>query len=544
MTVILQKILGFFIVLEFILPLGSFAQKRIPPEKPKLVIGVIIEQMNNDDFFRYWDKFEDNGFKRIVNEGAICKYTQYDYLITQSLPGTATNTTGCNPSVHGIVADSWPDIAAGKIIPGCGHGNYKATGKYSENYDGSPENMLSTTIGDELILSGNGKSKVLSIAINPDLSVILAGHAANAAYWFDNNTGCWISNNYFVDSLPEWVNIFNDKGLASVYLGKEWKSQMPLPVNKESTDATKKSNSGKTEYFSHILKSSQDKHQSFGILGETPFGDNIVKDFAIDAIVSEEMGKDQYPDVLFITFSSTSRISRKFGVISAELEDSYLRLDKEIAHLLQFLDVNLGKENIVMFLTSCHGSAYDTEVMKKNKIPAGSFDADKAMILLKAYLNALYRPGDWVKKYYNGQIFLNRELIEDSKIRIEDFRRNVAEFMGQFSGVAAAITADYNPDGSKGASDINKVLYSNYPKRCGDIFIVLEPNWMEINSQPELMQTANCPNVPLLWYGWKLNRVTINRRVSVTDIVPTLANFLNIRRPQGCTGVPVTELTE
>jgi predicted AlkP superfamily pyrophosphatase or phosphodiesterase len=523
---------------------SSFAQKRIPPERPKLIIGIIVEQMNTDDLFKYWDKFENNGLKRLVNEGALCKNARYDFYNTQSLPGAATIATGCNPSVHGIVADFWPDIESGTVIPACGNGNYKSTGNFSVNSPGSPANLLTATIGDELKLFSNGKSTIISISLNPGMSIILGGHAADAAYWFDYKTGCWISNSYFLDSLPDWVNKFNAKGLASVYTGKEWKSLLPVSEYNESVNISNAGNSGDQGYFSYLLKSPKDKVQSYGILAETPFGDNLVKDFAIDAIVSETLGKHAYPDIIFITFSSTFQISNKFGRLSAELEDCYLRLDREIAHLLQFLDENIGKENLVLYLTSCHGSPNDAELLKKNNIPSSDFDVDKAMVLLKAYLNAIYRPGDWVKKYYNCQIFLKHNLIEDSKIQIDVFRKNVAEFMNQFSGVAAAITADYGAKGLTTASDLEKVRNNNYRKRCGDVFVILEPGWYEKNGRPEGAKTVNCPFVPLIWYGWKLNRTMVNRRVSITDIVPTLANFLNIRRPEGCTGEPITELSE
>ncbi len=529
----------------------GFAQKSksIPSEKPKLVIGIIVDMMRYDYIYRYWDKFETDGFKRLINEGTFCKNANYNYLFTQTGAGHATIFTGTTPSYHGIISNSWYLRLKDKIVYCTEDDKVKTVGSDSNEGQASPKHLLTTNLGDELKLSNKQKSKVIGIALKSYASILSAGHSADAAYWFDNKTGNWITSSFYQDSLPGWVKEFNNKKFPDLYIQREWLTLLPIEQYTESLEDDNPYEAGfgkQLRTFPHNLNNLKKITTRYNILKSTPFGNTLTKDFAIAAIVNEELGKDQYTDLLVCSFSSTDYVGHLFGPTSIEVEDIYLRLDKEIAHFLNFIDDYIGKENVLLFLTADHGAVNIPQYLKDLKIPAGYFNNKSAITLLKAYLNAIYGQGEWVSAYNEQQLYLNHNLIEDSKISLEEIQTNTAQFIIQFTGVANAITATTLQTTNFTKGIFEKMQNSYNQKRSGDVIINLEPGWLE---QTEMSTSHNTAyrydtHVPLIWYGWKINRSIITRPILITDIAPTIATFLNISFPNGCTGEPIRELTE
>lgn len=515
-------------------------RKEIPPETPKLIIGIVIEDMRYDYLYRYWDNFGDGGFKRLINEGTLCKNANYDYLLTQTAPGYATIATGCSPVIHGIVADKWYQRLQNLNSSAVFDEKTKTIGAQSDIYPYAPNKMLTTTFTDELKLFNNGRSKVIGISFKPEAAIFSTGHLADAAYWFDDESGNWVTSNYYCDSLPAWVKNFNEKRFPDIYTEREW---IPL-LSKEnyrsgavcglSKNVGFKNENPLAKTINNFLK----RDNKYALLKATPFGITLTKDFAISAIIDEELGTDEYTDYLSIGFASTSRVSQYCGPNSMELEDLYIRLDRELEHFLQFIDDNFGKHNVLIYLTSDHGTAYNPEFLSKNNVPAGVFNADRAVMLLRTYLNALYDKGNWVTAYNNKQIYLNHRLIEDSDLRLSEVQEVVSQFMIQFTGIANAVTATTLEQTNFEQGVFSKMQNSYHQKRSGDIILNLEPGWIE---KGEYLTTANSANkydthVPLIWYGWKIKRNKISQSIYMEDIAPTLSNFLNIPFPNGCTG--------
>ena len=247
-----------------------------------------------------------------------------------------------------------------------------------------------------------------------------------------------------------------------------------------------------------------------------------------------------------VSFSSTDYIGHQFGPASVEIEDTYLRLDKELAHFLEFIDENIGKENTLIFLTSDHGVVNSPKYLSDNGIPAGYFNHRKARNLLQSYLTALYGNGEWIKSYISGQIYINRTLIEDSKLSLSIVQQNIANFMIQFTGVANAVPASYLENGNYTHGVFANIQKGYNQKRSGDVIINLEPGWIQITTSTTNHNSAYQydAHVPLVWYGWKIKRGTVLREVSISDIAPTISNFLNISFPSGCTGKIIYELSE
>lgn len=525
--------------------------QKIPSEKPKLIIGLIIDQMRYDYIFKFWDKYDNNGFKRLINEGSFCKNANYNYLFTQSSVGFATVSTGANPSMHGIISEQWYNQLSDKIVHCTKDDAYTTVGGSTDAETYAPAKLLASTFGDELKLANYKMSKVISVSIDPSAAVLSAGHIADAAYWFDATSGNWVTSSAYMKELPQWVKDFNYKKFADVYLSEKWETLLPDSTYVESLSDNNSYEWGikgqKTfPYDLDILSRRLDGKREYSILKNTPMSNTLTKDFAIGAMVNENLGKDEFTDYLCIDFNSTEYISQLFGLSSREMEDAYLRLDKEIQHLLNFLDSYIGKGNVLVFLTSNHGAVYSPKLMTDMGVPSGSFNQGSSIALLKSYLNVVYGKGEWIKLYINQQLFLNRTLIQDSKISLESFQNDVAQFLLQFTGVTNVVTSTMLQKTNYSDGIFQKMQNSFHQKRSGDILINLEPGWTEAI---DASTGHNSPysydsHVPLAFYGWKINRRTIYDPIDITDLAPTLSMFLDIAYPNASQGKPIVQLLE
>jgi len=539
----------FFLLIVFVsISQLSFGQKRkvIPPEKPVLIVGVVVEDMRYDYLYRFWDNFGEGGFKKLIDEGTLCKNATYNYLLTQTAPGFATIASGCEPVIHGIVSDYWYQRLQKLNTYSVFDDKTKTIGTEPDVYPYAPKNLLTTTFTDELKLFNNGQSKAIGISFKPESAILAVGHLGDAAYWFDDASGKFISSSYYCDSLPTWVNAFNNKKFPDLYVDREW---LPLLDVEKYRAGSKQGNSKAIGFstenkFAKRISTFIKKDNPYAKLKATPYGITLTKDFAISAILDEQLGTDKYTDYISIGFASTSRVSESCGPNSIELEDLYIRLDKELEHLLQFIDDQFGKHQVLLYLTSDHGTSYRPEELKEQNIPAGEFNSERAVMLLGTYLNAVYDKGKWVSSYYNKQIYLNHQLIEDAELNLSEVQNVVAQFMIQFSGVSNAITST-TLEQSHFTEGIFASMQNSYnQKRSGDILLNLEPGWIE---KGDYVSTANSANrydthVPLIWYGWKIKRTKISTTVYMKDIAPTISNFLDIPFPNGCTGKVIPEL--
>jgi len=535
------------IIFSFLLIISSnaYAQNRkaIAPEKPKLIVTIVIEQMRYDFLDRFYNDFDTDGFKKLMLGGTLYKNAHLNYMFTQSSPGFATIYTGATPSIHGIVADEWYKSISESRVKSTHNSRYKTIGSASKYGEHAPNKLITSTVSDELKLV-NKHAKVISIGLDPIAASISGGHMANAAYWLDNQTGKWISSSYYLDSLPSWVNSFNQKKSYNTYLNRKWTCYKNLKKYTRSRSDTAKYETG-FGYNQYIfpydiakISSINSKYPDYSVLNTIPFGNTYTKDFAIQAIVEEQLGKDAHTDFLMLNFTATKNISNRFGPLSVEVEDTYIRLDQDIQHFMKFLDNEIGKENYLIVLTSNHGVAYAPEYLQEKKIPAGTFKSIYSIALLKSYLNAIYGKGDWVKLYYNQQIYLNHLIIEDSNIRLEDIQQKIVDFMIQFDGIANAVSSTTLKRSEFNRGMYEKMQNSFNQRRSGDIMLNLKAGWLEdittttSSNSPYVYDT----HVPLIWYGWRIKRQETNEDIHITDIAPTISYFLNIAKPNGNTG--------
>lgn len=525
--------------------------RALPPDKPKLIVQIVVSQMRYDFIHRYWSNFSEDGFKVLVNEGTFCKNARYNYLLTQSAPGIATLETGAQPATHGIVSDQWFSRNSEEMVEATVDKRYRGVGGDDMYGSYSPRNMMASTLGDALKL-WDPKSKVIAISLDPQSATLAAGHSGDAAYWLNPYSGTWMTSSYYMADLPNWVKEFNKKKLADTYVAQSWETLLPLGSYQahlmSAIDTTKKDeleeNRKSPMMILQSLFKDKQKEPNYSLLASTPFGNTYTKDFAVNTIVNENLGKDSSTDLLTIIFSSTGDICQKYGTNSVELEDAYYRLDNELGHFMSFLSENIGKENVLIILTSDHGTPDTPGNLSSVRIPSGFFDPKAAMALLRSYLSVTYGKGDWVKAYDQKQIYLNRNLIEDSNLKLSDFQDKVRDFMVQFTGVAGAATASTMVNAAFSQGNFYKMQNSFNDKRSGDVIFFLEPGWVERTEKPT---AASSPysydaHVPLIFYGWKIKRKTILTPIDIADVAPTTATLIDISWPNAATGKPLEEL--
>ncbi|MFO7851890.1 MAG: alkaline phosphatase family protein [Bacteroidota bacterium] len=545
--------ISLFSTLFFVLVHQSYPQNAyIPPEKPRLVIGIVIEQFRYDFIDKSWDMFSEGGFKRLINEGTFCKNASYDFFLTQSAPAHATLATGTVPRHHGIVADNWYIPLREEIIYCTSDRGVNPVGGSFERGLHSPGHLLSSTFGDELKMATGGRAKVYGIGLKEHTAILASGHSADAAYWYDNVTGTWMSSTHYLDSLPAWLNDFNSMLLADTYLDKTWNPLFDLEEYKVCLPDTNKYESGidGRSVFPYDLKKMSteggifSKRRDYSFLGKVPASDTYTADLAIRLIEEEGLGEDDITDLLTLTFSATDNIGHNFGPSSVEMADAILRLDRNLEHFLDYVNEKIGKKNVLIYLTSAHGLAEIPDVLRDKKIPAGYFRHNQAMALLKSYFNVKYGQGNWVKGYYEKQVYLNHTLIEDSGLELSEIQRTAARFLTQFTGVSTAVSGSVLADNEFTTGHFAKMRNSFDPLRSGDVIINLKPAWVEndirVTNHNSVYEYDS--HVPLIWYGWKVNRSSITRKVSMNDLAATLSALCKVPFPNACTGEPMTEL--
>ncbi len=535
------NILGIFVLLTFLCGKSLTAQnnKNSGSGVPKLVVVLSVDQMRTDYLTRYWNKFQSGGFKRLVNEGAVCNNAQLDLHVQKISTGTATLFTGVYPAAHGIVNDSWYDRLRKKEINCTADDYFITVGSDSKEGERSAARLLSPTIGDLIKINSRNKSKVFSVAMNDVSAIFSAGHAANGAYWFDNQNGNMISSSYYIDIFPEWVRIFNAKGYAKSFTQYDWTTLLPVISYDESLEDNyilEKGYYDKWNVFPYNLKKIKEKAGNYKFLKTTPFGNSIIKDFATNLILSEDLGKDEFPDFLAVTFTSMDYENNSFGPASVEMEDTYLRLDQDIASILDFLDQRVGKGNSLVILTSTCSSVYPVDYMKEEfNMPVGTFSPESAVALLKSFLNITYGQGDWIEVIGDQQLYFNRDLLEKKNISLSEIQTKTANFINQFEGVKIALPSTSFEQGDYTKGQLAVIANSYNFKRSGDVLYQLEDGWQPVYKYQRTIYNDNS-NIPLILYGNAIKPVQIRSKIQGEDMVPTILEILHMPIPDHCAG--------
>lgn len=518
-------------------------------ERPKLVVGIVVDQMRYDYISRFWNGYSEGGFKRLVKEGFNFKNNHYNYAPTSTGPGHASVYTGTTPASHGIIGNDWYDKEIGASVYCAADNTYASVGTASAAGQMSPKQLLTTTISDQLKLHTQSRSKVIAIALKDRGAVLPGGHTADAAYWFHGkDEGSWISSTFYMETLPSWVTQFNSK------VPQQYKKPWDLL---KSEKAYIQSGSDKNNYegayrgetaavFPHDLVSLWEANGAYDILKATAYGNSLTADFALAALKGENLGKGVDTDFLAISFSSTDYVGHQFGVNSREIEDTYYRLDLDLERLLKALDAQVGPGNYSLFLTADHAAVQVPSYLKDLKIPSGYFDSKVFKEKLNAYVADQFGSEDLIENISNYQVFLNRGLAAQLDIDLKGMQEDLAQFILQDSAVERTYTA-HQMWGREYTKGIPYILQNGYnPKRSGDVLFVLKP---AVISYSRTGSTHGSPQIydthtPLLFYGKGFKRGASYERSEIPDIAPTLAAMLGIAFPNGTTGKPLTQVLE
>ncbi|RYE09796.1 MAG: alkaline phosphatase family protein [Sphingobacteriaceae bacterium] len=532
---------------------ASFAQKKpvvtasnqIP--RPKLMVGLVVDQMRWDYLYRFYDRYQTGGFKRLLNDGFTCENTLIDYIPTVTAIGHSSIYTGSVPAIHGISGNDFTIQATGKSVYCTEDSTAKTVGSTSNAGEMSPRNLLTTTITDELRLATNFRSKVIGIALKDRGGILPAGHTANAAYWFDDVSGNWITSTYYMPDLPQWVKTFNAQKLAQKYLKQDWNTLYPIQTYLQSEADNNKHEgifSGMTTP-TFPIKTSEMMQRGVGLIRSTPYGNSLTLDLAKAAIDNEQLGKNTVTDFLAVSLSSTDYVGHQFGPNSVEIEDTYLRLDRDLASFFTYLDGKIGKGNYTVFLSADHGAAHNPGFLTDHQIPAGAWPGSTILKELNQQLENKYKAKKLVLNMGNYQVNLNNPLIKANKLDVNEIKKDCMLFLSTQNGVANVIDLDRIEEASI-PDQLRKRIINGYNREhSGVIQIILQPGWYSGSGATGTTHGTWNPydaHIPLVFMGWGILHGHTNRETHITDIAATVAALLHIQAPNGCIGQPISEV--
>lgn len=513
----------------------SSAQQKVL-QRPKLVVGIVVDQMRWDYLYRYGSRYAPNGgFNRLLGNGFSCENTMIPYTPTLTACGHTSIYTGSVPAIHGITGNDWWDYELNKVSYCTGDDSVQTVGSTTALGQMSPRNLLVTTIGDELRLATNFRSKVIGIAIKDRGAVLPAGHSGNGAYWYDNKTGDWISSTYYTKELPQWAKDLNAKKLVDKYYASDWTTLYPLNTYEQSAPGA--------NGFNHPLK--QYVAKNYGIIAATPFGNTLTFETAMAAVTGEKLGDDAFTDMLTISLSSPDYIGHAYGPNSIEAEDGFLRLDKDLGDFISFLDEKIGKGEYTVFLTADHGVANVPGFLKEHHIPAGNFDNERVTAALNALLKEKTKIEDLVIGIINNQVYIDRKLYQGAGLKRDSINNWVVSYLLTQPGVNKAIVLESLEAATLPTKIKDQIANGYYPKRSGDIQLIFQPQWIDNFLRGGTTHGVWNPydaHIPLLWYGWGIQPGKLTREVYMTDIAPTVAALLHIQMPSGSIGHVIEDI--
>lgn len=536
------------VIILFIFPVRQVEAQNESIQRPKLVVGIVVDQMRWDYLYRYYDRYGAGGFKRLLNEGFSCENTFINYLPSYTAVGHTVVFTGSIPAIDGIVGNNWIDQITGKHWYCTEDTSVQTVGASGKAGEMSPNNMLVSTITDELRLATNFRSRVVGVSLKDRASILPAGHAANGAFWFDDASGRFITSTYYMNELPDWVQKFNSSDLPDKLVAKGWNTLFPINTYIESTaDNVPWEGKFKGEnapVFPHDMKTLY--NENHGNIRSSPFGNTLTMDFAKAAVNGYNLGNGQATDFLTINCASTDYVGHKYGPNSIEVEDTYLRLDKDFADFFRFLDQKVGKGNYLVFLTADHGAAHSIGFMQKHHIPADFLVSKKINDPLESMLDHKFGVKGLVNSTMNYHINFDMKKIDEHHLDFEAVKKVTVDFLQKQPGIQYAVDIEHIGVAPVPEPLKTKIINGYNHKRCGPVIIIPNPGWFSGHEggtgTTHGTWSPYDTHIPLVFMGWGIKHGATNRHVRMSDISPTLAALLHIQMPNGNVGTVITEL--
>ena len=484
----------------------ALAQSR-SAQRPKLVVGIVVDQMRWEYLDRYYDRFSDNGFRLMMDQGFSCNNCQINYIPTVTAIGHTSVYTGTTPAYHGICGNNF--YIDGRYTYCCADTTVQTVGSKSTKGQMSPRNMLATTIGDQLRLHTDFQSRVIGVSYKDRAAILPAGHAANAAFWIDTNHSCFVSSTYYMNELPEWVQEQN-------------------------------------------RRMSRDKavQQAGKDIGLTPLCGTLTTDLAIAALTNEHLGQGPETDMLCVSYSQTDVIGHRWGTRGPKTDEAYLALDTDLSRLFEALDTHVGKGEYLVFLTADHGAVHNRQFLMDHHLPAGEWQEPDIKDKAEAYLQGLFRNSrHLIAGESSYRFFLDQTAITEEGLEYSSVKAALINYLKTLPKVSCVI--DYENAAKQPLPPLirERALMGYHYRRSGDILVVCDPavytaaSWMSKEGTTHGQWNPYDSHIPLLFYGWHIPHGATSAEVHITDIAPTVCQMLHIQEPNACSGSPITALT-
>jgi predicted AlkP superfamily pyrophosphatase or phosphodiesterase len=530
----------------------SFANTAQKTDAPKLIVGVVVDQMCYEYLYRYKDKFGKDGFNLFLEKGTNVRNTLYNYVPTYTGPGHASIYTGTTPENHGIVGNEWFERETNQVVNCVDDMRYQTVGSESNYGQRSPKNLKTFTVTDQLKLT-YPDAKVISMSIKDRSAILPGGHLSDGSYWYDYATGDFITSTFFKRELPQWVRLLNDEKQVDQYLQKTWETMYPIDQYKQSGPDDSPYEvvlKGKTSpTFPYDLKAMTEGKADYNLFTYTPFANTYLTDLAIRSIHAEQLGQDKQTDMLCISYSTPDIAGHAFGPYSVEIQDMYLRLDRDIANLIKALEKEVGKNQFMIFLTADHAVVPVPQNLTDQQLPGGYVFLKDQMSQLKDDLSKTFG-ADLILEQENLNIYLDHQKIKDLNLKKNEVEDFIAAELLKWKGVKRVITSKQLEGGNSDDLWLNMVRRGYHHTVSGDVIFILEPGYLPKNSDSEKARKGTShgssfnydTHVPLIWYGKNIKKQSIFRSVNITDISATLIHIMDLQRPGAMTGEPILEL--
>jgi len=526
----------FSVLIFLVLSLSASAQPSAV-ERPRLVVGIMVDGLQQKHIDLLWNYFDPGGFKKIIGQGANCRNVSYNIVPAGNASDIAAVMTGSTPYYNGVSGNKYFYRSEDNVVSILQDDNQIGIGT---NQTLSAHNLLSSTIGDEIMLANPRKSKSYAVALSAEEAIMLGGHTSKSVAWIDDVNMKWVTTGYYADGLSRWADEMNVNGTFQNFMARTWG-----PLFNINTYLSKPNREDKKWGFYYDPATKKSKNSQVSILKTTPSANGLVTELGMKIFDQEQLGTDIYADILLLQFTVRTPFEKTTALQSAEKEDIYLRLDKDIQTILQKIDVKVGLDKTLVFMFGNQTQVHSPAELGENKIPAGYFNADRSLALLSTYLMAIYGQEKWISGYYGKNIFLNKEKIAAKKLNFSDIQKTVAEFMLEFEGIQTAFPAPVvlNMSGDSN-SELARLRNSTNKNSVGDVIITLLPGWIEVDNKNNPVGESNAivSYTPLYFYGWKVKPQTVSGSYQTTDIAPTISRIMDIPLPNACIGKPILEI--
>ena len=539
-------------ILCFILVLSACFFARSQRESPKIIIGIVVDQMCYDYLYRFEKNYSESGFKKLMNEGSHLKNMHFNYIPTYTGPGHASIFTGTTPRKHGVIANNWLERSSNQNVNCVGDKSVIGIESSPLYGSSSPHKLNTATVTDQLKMT-YPKSKVISISIKDRGAILPGGHESDGSYWFDYGKGTFITSSYYMSKLPKWLQDFNQNNNAASY-ASTWFPLLEKDAYSANDDSPyEKILAGKTTAtFPYDIPSLCKTNSSLQPFTLSPFANTLLTDLAISAIEKENLGKDEYPDMLCISYSSPDIAGHAFGPDSKEIEDIYIRLDLELARFLKSLESSFGKTGFVLFLTADHGVVSVPQKLVDDGEQGGYVFVDQIINRLRDSCESRFGV-DFILGQTNLNIYLDHDLLKRKKgsVNINDVLALFEKELLNIEGIKQTARGTELFKGLESNDHLLQMLREGFdPKRSGDLLLILKSGYLPKSSlslNPHQGTSHGSgydydTHVPCLWYGSRIKNTEIHQRLNITDIGPTLLDLIDLPKTESMTGKSISTI--